>query len=69
MRKKEFEIILRESEGLNLEFKESFDSKNLFIEIIAFANSKGAECLEKKEVIEIIKMMKYIKLSVVKNEK
>ena len=41
MDKKELNLILEEGEGQFMEFKESFDSKNLAKEIVAFANSEG----------------------------
>ena len=41
MDKKEFEFLLKQGEGLKLEFKENFDSKNLGKEIVAFANTEG----------------------------
>src|SRR3989338_4306556 len=41
MEKKEFEFLLKQGEGLKLEFKEGFDSKNLAKEIVAFANTEG----------------------------
>ena len=54
MDKKEFELILEEGEGLKVEFKESFDSKSLGKEIVAFANSEGGRIFlgvsDKKEV-------------------
>ena len=40
MNKEELDFILQEGEGLNLEFKESFD-KSLAKEIVAFANTEG----------------------------
>ena len=43
MDKKEFEFILQEGEGLKIEFKEAFDSKNLSKELVAFANSEGGK--------------------------
>ena len=45
MRKDELEFILQEGEGLNIEFKESFDSKTLSKELVAFANSEGGKVL------------------------
>ena len=39
MDKKEINLILEEGEGLKIEFKESFDSKNLTKELVAFSNS------------------------------
>src|SRR3989338_1536260 len=41
MNKKQFEFLLSRGEGLKSEFKESFDSKNLAKEIVAFANGDG----------------------------
>jgi ATP-dependent DNA helicase RecG len=41
MNKKEFEFLLKQGEGLKLEFKENYDSKNLAKEIVAFANTEG----------------------------
>jgi ATP-dependent DNA helicase RecG len=41
MDKKEFEFLLKQGEGLKLEFKENLDSKNLAKEIVAFANTEG----------------------------
>ena len=41
MIEKELEFILQEGEGFKAEFKESFDSKGLAKEIIAFANASG----------------------------
>ena len=41
MNKNELDFILQEGEGLNVEFKESFDSKSLAKEMVAFANSEG----------------------------
>ena len=41
MDKKEFDFLLKQGEGLKLEFKESFDSKNLSKELVAFANTEG----------------------------
>ncbi len=41
MDKKEFEFLLKQGEGLKLEFKESYDSKNLGKEIVAFSNTEG----------------------------
>ena len=43
MDKKEFEFLLKQGEGLKSEFKESFDSKNLPKEIVAFANTEGGK--------------------------
>ena len=43
MDKKEFEFLLKQGEGLKLEFKESLDSKGLAKEIVAFANSDGGK--------------------------
>ena len=40
MYKKEFEFLLKQGEGLKLEFKESYDSKSLGKEIVAFANTE-----------------------------
>ena len=36
---------LKDGEGLNLEFKESFDPKNIAKEMTAFANSEGGTIL------------------------
>ena len=41
MDKKEFEFLLKQGEGLKLEFKEDFDPKNLAKEFVAFANTEG----------------------------
>jgi len=41
MNKSEFKFLLQQDEGLKLEFKESFDSKNLAKEFVAFANTEG----------------------------
>jgi len=41
MDKKEFGSLLEQGEGLKLEFKESFESKSLGKEIVAFANTEG----------------------------
>jgi len=41
MNKKEFEFLLKQGEGLKLEFKEDFDPKNLAKEFVAFANTEG----------------------------
>jgi len=41
MNEKELKMILAEGEGLKVEFKERFDSKNLAKEIVAFANTEG----------------------------
>ena len=41
MNKKGLEFILQEGEGQFIEFKESFDPKNLAKEIVAFVNSQG----------------------------
>ena len=41
MNKKEFEFLLKQGEGLKLEFKENFDSKNISKELTAFANTEG----------------------------
>src|SRR3989344_3109700 len=41
MDKKEFGFLLKQGEGLKLEFKENFDSKGLGKEIVAFANTEG----------------------------
>ena len=41
MDEKELNLMLEEGEGFKVEFKESFDSKNLAKEICAFANSEG----------------------------
>jgi ATP-dependent DNA helicase RecG len=43
MNKKQLDFILQKGEGLTVEFKESFDSKNLAKEIVAFANSIGGK--------------------------
>ena len=43
MNKKEIEFIIKSGEGINTEFKESFDSKNIAKEIVAFANSNGGK--------------------------
>jgi len=43
MNKKELKFILQEGEGQFIEFKESFDSKNLSKEIISFANASGGK--------------------------
>ena len=40
---KELGFILKEGEGQFIEFKVSFDSKNLAKEIVAFANSLGGK--------------------------
>src|SRR3990167_1411387 len=54
MDKKEINLILEEGEGLKIEFKESFDSKNLTKELVAFANSEGGKIFlgisDKKEI-------------------
>ena len=54
MDKKEINFILEEGEGLKIEFKESFDSKNLSKELVAFANSEGGKIFlgisDKKEI-------------------
>ncbi len=39
--KKEIEFIIKSGEGIKAEFKESFDSKNIAKEMVAFANSEG----------------------------
>ena len=41
MDKKEFEFLLKQCEGLKLEFKEDFDSKSISKELTAFANTEG----------------------------
>ncbi len=41
MDKKEFEFLLKQGEGLKLEFKENFESKSLGKEIVALANTEG----------------------------
>ncbi len=41
MNEKEFDFLLKQGEGLKLECKESFDSKNFSKELVAFANSEG----------------------------
>ncbi len=41
MEKREFDFLLSQGEGLKLEFKESFDSKNIAKEMVALANSEG----------------------------
>ena len=43
MNKKEFEFLLKQGEGLKLEFKESFDSKNIAKSLCAFANAQGGK--------------------------
>ena len=43
MDKKEFEFLLKQGEGLKLEFKENFEPKNLGKEIVAFANTEGGK--------------------------
>jgi ATP-dependent DNA helicase RecG len=43
MTKKEFEFLLKQGEGLMLEFKENFDSKNITKEMCAFANTQGGK--------------------------
>ncbi|MCK5459756.1 putative DNA binding domain-containing protein [Candidatus Parcubacteria bacterium] len=43
MNKKELKFILQQGEGQFIEFKESFDSKNLSKEIVAFANASGGK--------------------------
>jgi len=64
MDKKELNLILEEGEGLKIEFKESFDSKNLAKEIVAFANSEGGRIFlgisDKKEIkgVEISNKLK-----------
>jgi ATP-dependent DNA helicase RecG len=45
MDKKEFNFLLKQGEGLKLEFKENFDSKSLCKELIAFANTEGGRIL------------------------
>ncbi|MBU4086283.1 MAG: ATP-binding protein, partial [Nanoarchaeota archaeon] len=45
MNKQEFEFLLKQGEGLKLEFKENFDSRNLGKEIVAFANTEGGRIL------------------------
>ena len=45
MNKKELKFILQEGEGFRIEFKESFDPKNLSKEFVAFANSEGGKIL------------------------
>jgi ATP-dependent DNA helicase RecG len=41
MNKKEFEFLLKQGEGLKLEFKENFNSKDIAKEFVAFANTEG----------------------------
>jgi len=41
MDKKELDFLLKQGEGLKLEFKEGFDAKHLSKEIVAFANAEG----------------------------
>ncbi|QJR21280.1 hypothetical protein BREVNS_0530 [Brevinematales bacterium NS] len=41
MKQEEFEFLLQQGEGLRLEFKESFDAKNIAKEMVAFANTEG----------------------------
>ena len=43
MNKKELQFIIQEKEGQFIEFKKSFDSKNLAKEIVAFANASGGK--------------------------
>src|SRR3989344_8125515 len=45
MKNKEFEFLLKQGEGLKVEFKENFDSKNLGRELVAFANTEGGKIL------------------------
>ena len=41
MNSEELSLILKEGEGLKIEFKESFEPKSLAKELVAFANSEG----------------------------
>jgi ATP-dependent DNA helicase RecG len=43
MVRKYLDLVMKEGEGLKIEFKESFESKNLSKEIVAFANSTGGK--------------------------
>ena len=64
MDKKEFDFILQEGEGLKIEFKESFDSKSLSREIVAFANSEGGRIflgVTDKEFVKGIKITNKLK--------
>ena len=45
MNEKELKFILQEGEGLKIEFKEAFDSKNLSKELVALANSEGGKII------------------------
>ena len=45
MEEKELKLILQEGEGYKVEFKESFDSKNLSKGLVAFANSEGGKII------------------------
>jgi ATP-dependent DNA helicase RecG len=45
MEEKELKFILQEGEGYKIEFKESFDPKNLSKEFVAFANSEGGKII------------------------
>ena len=62
--KKQFEFILQNGEGLNIEFKENFDSKGLAKEIVAFANAKGGKIflgVNDMGVINVIKITNKLK--------
>ena len=64
MNEKEMQFILQEGEGLNIEFKESYDAKHFAREVVAFANSSGGRIFcgvtDKKEVngVEITNKLK-----------
>jgi len=45
MTREEFEFLRQQGEGLRLEFKESFDTKTIAKELVAFANTEGGRIL------------------------
>src|SRR3989344_1745020 len=45
MDNREFDFLLKQGEGLKLEFKENFDSKSIAKELVAFANTEGGRIL------------------------
>lgn len=64
MDENEFELIQQEGEGQLIEFKESFDSKNLAKEIVAFANASGGRIfigIDDKGIIKGLKITNKLK--------
>jgi len=64
MNKKEFEFLLKQGEGLKIEFKENYSSKDIAKEFVAFANTEGGRIfigIDNRGVVKGIKITNDLK--------